>query len=87
MGASYGRRALVWSGATLVALIVGASRVYLGAHWLTDVLGGYAIGAAWVALLVTIALITRSRAPRGRGETAEQAPRRATGPSSKRKAA
>ena len=68
MGASYGRRALVWSGATLVALVVGASRVYLGAHWVTDVLGGYALGAAWVALLVVIGLLFRSRTPREAGE-------------------
>jgi len=87
MGASYERRALVWSGAALVVLVVGASRVYLGAHWLTDVLGGYALGAAWVAVLVTIALIAKSRAPRGTGESAEQEPPGATASSGKRRAA
>ena len=87
MGASYGRRALVWSGAALVALVVGASRVYLGAHWLTDVLGGYALGAAWVAFLVTIALIRRSRAPGSTGDSADQAAPGATGSSGKREAA
>ena len=87
MGASYGRRALVWSGAALVVLVVGASRVYLGAHWLTDVLGGYALGAAWVAFLVTIALIRRSRAPGSTGDSADQAAPGATGSSGKREAA
>jgi membrane-associated phospholipid phosphatase len=72
-GASYERRALLWSGAALVALIVGASRVYLGAEWLTDVLGGYALGAAWVALLITISLLIRSGAPVGTGEGAGEA--------------
>ena len=87
MGASYGRRALVWFGATLVTVVVGASRVYLGAHWLTDVLGGYALGAAWVALIVTIALIARSRAPVGTGESVGEARSHATRSASKREAA
>ena len=67
-GAPYARRALIWSGAAIVTLVVGASRVYLGAHWLTDVLGGYALGAAWVALLMVIGLLLRSRTPGEAGE-------------------
>ncbi len=63
-GTSYGRKALLWSGAAAIALVVGASRVYLGAHWLTDVLGGYALGAAWVSLLVVIGLPVRARTAR-----------------------
>ncbi len=58
-------KTVLWSAATLVALAVGASRIYLGAHWLTDVLGGYALGALWVAVVIIVMLTASS--PGGRG--------------------
>jgi undecaprenyl-diphosphatase len=33
-------------------LLVGVSRVCLGAHWSSDVIGGYIIGSLWLALMV-----------------------------------
>jgi undecaprenyl-diphosphatase len=50
------RRAVMWAAAVAVAMIVGFSRLYLGAHWLTDVLAGYAIGVTWVALVAAVRL-------------------------------
>ncbi|MBS0332069.1 MAG: phosphatase PAP2 family protein [Proteobacteria bacterium] len=48
------KRLLLGVAAALV-LCVGASRVYLGVHWPTDVLAGWAMGTA-VALLATLVL-------------------------------
>lgn len=44
----------VWTGALLMIVAVGATRVYLGVHFPSDVLAGWALGAAWA---VTIALV------------------------------
>lgn len=41
------RRGSLLTGAAVLATCIGASRVYLGVHWPTDVLGGLALGTAW----------------------------------------
>jgi membrane-associated phospholipid phosphatase len=51
----WGRKVVLWTAAALVAGLVGLSRLYLGAHWLTDVLGALALGAAWLFALLTAA--------------------------------
>ncbi|RFA07930.1 phosphatidic acid phosphatase [Subtercola boreus] len=46
-------RVLIISAAALFALTIGLSRVFLGHHWFTDVLAGWILGAAWLALVIT----------------------------------
>jgi membrane-associated phospholipid phosphatase len=38
--------------AALPVLLIGLSRIYLGAHWASDVLGAYLLSGAWLALSV-----------------------------------
>ena len=47
-------RAVAWTLAVIMALFVGFGRLYLGAHWPTDVLAGWALGAAQAALVLRI---------------------------------
>lgn len=41
----------VWCSAILIVALVGASRIFLGVHYGSDVLGGYLIAAFWMAFL------------------------------------
>ena len=60
----WGRKVALVTIALLIAAIVGLSRVYLGVHQPTDVLGGWALGGLWVAaVLVSTAMLTQRREP------------------------
>jgi membrane-associated phospholipid phosphatase len=48
-------------GLGLVVLLIGFSRIYLGRHFLSDVLAGFALGTAWLALCVLVLELLRAR--------------------------
>jgi membrane protein DedA with SNARE-associated domain/membrane-associated phospholipid phosphatase len=59
-------RTAVILGTAVLVLLIGLSRLYLGVHFLSDVIGGYAAGTVWLATCVTgveLALRQRGLAP------------------------
>ena len=62
-------RIYILASAAVMTLLVGVSRIVLGVHWATDVLGGWAFGAAWamVWLLLARRLTPASDEARGAG--------------------
>ena len=50
---SQSTRAVSVGGVALMVILIGFSRVYLGAHYMTDVVGGFAAGGAWLSAVIT----------------------------------
>lgn len=50
---SWRARVGVVFGAALLVVLIGLSRMYLGVHYFSDVLAGYAAGGVWLSALIT----------------------------------
>ena len=64
------RPRLLVAAAVLVAVLVAASRVLLGVHYLSDVVGGLLLGLGWAG--VCTAVLAAERAERGRPVDADR---------------
>jgi len=70
-GTTFGIVWIVWPSSLLrnavlvllaaLVLLMGPSRIYMGEHWPTDVLGAYCLGGLWVAGTLEILLALRPR--------------------------
>jgi membrane-associated phospholipid phosphatase len=54
-------RNLFISGCVALVVLVGASRVYLGEHWPSDVLGAYLAGGLWLGAVIAAYLWVEAR--------------------------
>ncbi len=55
-----GRPRRLLAGAVLVAVLVAASRVLLGVHYLSDVTGGLLLGLGWTAVCTAVFVLDRA---------------------------
>jgi undecaprenyl-diphosphatase len=59
------QQVLVLGGTALLVALIGFSRLYLGVHYLSDVVAGYALALAWMALCaLTLDLWSRRQTSR-----------------------
>jgi membrane protein DedA with SNARE-associated domain/membrane-associated phospholipid phosphatase len=65
-GRSLRTRVLVGVVVAILVLLIGVSRIYFGIHWFTDVVGGFALGGAWLCVVGAVMLWTAPRPDRSK---------------------
>jgi len=60
------QRVLTWSVAALLVAMIGLSRVYLGVHWPSDVIAGYAAALIWMGAVRVLAMRLEGRRTKSR---------------------
>jgi membrane-associated phospholipid phosphatase len=56
-----GKRVISVGGAMVLVTLIGFSRAYLSAHYVSDVAGGFAAGSAWLCAVITAREAIRRR--------------------------
>lgn len=51
-GKSHAQKVAITLLAAVIVVLISFSRLYLGAHWMSDVLASLALGTAWIAMLI-----------------------------------
>ncbi len=74
-----GRRLMLLAGTLVLVALIGFSRLYLGVHYLSDVLAGVAGGAFWLSVSIALQTMYGERfAARFTGSRADRLARRST---------
>jgi membrane-associated phospholipid phosphatase len=54
-------RVLIAVGLGILVFLIGCSRIYLRAHWFSDVCGGFAVGTVWLTICISGLEVVRRR--------------------------
>lgn len=58
-------RTTLMCGCAIVVLLIGLSRIYLGVHYFSDVIAGFAAGGVWLSTCITATELVRKKRIKG----------------------